>query len=426
MPTIPRSLVQRFQSSALKFKRPAPSPNPLPRGERALYSALLLLLPSWERALKRGAPAAKQAARKRAAGGRGEGAATRSIGAETGNRCTRPALLVRAAALLLAGLLSWLPARADDGTAALCDGSTLPNGPYSGADGPYRMRMVPVPDPGYPGQDLLLFQPVGAGGRRPVIFFAHGFGPNRWQTYVDLISHLVSLGYVLVYAPYPTDGTDNIGRYTSLWAGFVAGAQAAGADIDLTRVGFLGHSFGGGAVPFLAYQGLVGQGWGRNGAFMMLLTPWYSEETGDALLQGLPARLIRAEQIYDADVTNDHRMAIDIDQHLASAGAKYFFLGKSGDLDGCTLTADHSVPGSNPSLLLKRLALFRPLDAIASLAFDHSSAAAAALAQMGDTVIDGYQPIAAETAPVPDAPQSNYQWPWDSPSNPRQAEEPSW
>ena len=79
----------------------------------------------------------------------------------------------------------------------------LPDTPFSGADGPYRMRMISVPDPGYPGQDLLVFQPVGLGGRRPVIFFAHGFGPNYWQTYIDLISHLVSLGYVLVWAPYP-------------------------------------------------------------------------------------------------------------------------------------------------------------------------------------------------------------------------------
>ena len=333
---------------------------------------------------------------------------------------------MRCAALLLAALCLGLPreAGAENAAMAACDGSNLPDTPFSGADGPYRMRMISVPDPGYPGQDLLIFQPVGLGGRRPVIFFAHGFGPNYWQTYVDLISHLVSLGYVLVWAPYPNTNATNDDRYTSLWVGFAAAVKADGDIMDLTRVGFLGHSFGGGAVPALAYQGLVANGWGRNGAFMMLLAPWYSYETSDTLLQGLPASLIQAEEIYDQDTTNDHRMAIDIDQHLAPGAEKYFFLGKSGTLDGCVLTADHSVPGTNPSLLLKRLALFRPLDAIASLAFEHSTAAAAALAQMGDTVFDGYQPIAAEPAPVPDQPQSYYQWPWDNPSNPREAEEP--
>ncbi len=323
-------------------------------------------------------------------------------------------MMLRRVFLSLAVLLAG-PALAQTG----CDGSTLPKGPYSGTDGPYAMANAIYADPAYSAEPVQVFLPAGAPGKRPVIFFAHGYGPGLWQVYGDLITHLVSIGYAVVYAPYPTTGATTPQRYEALWAGFLAAAQANGA-LDLTRVGFVGHSFGGGAVPYLAYRGLVEQGWGRSGAFMMLLAPWYSYETPDALLQALPASLIRGEQIYDQDSTNDHRMAIDLDQHLPVG--TYFLLGHSSTLNGCTMIADHSTPGRNPSLLLKRLVVFRPLDAMAGLAFEHSAAAERALLLM--TKPDGGdQPLSRLTAPQPDQPQSYYQNPWDDPLNPRQGEE---
>ena len=324
--------------------------------------------------------------------------------------------------LLCLALLFGGPAAAQ----TACDGSTLPNGPNWGADGPYQATITAYADPASTGQQVQVFTPTGAPGKRPVIFFAHGYGPGIWQAYGDLISHLVSIGYAVVYGPYQQTGVTTPQRYDELWGGFLAAAQQS-SSLDLTRVGFLGHSFGGGATPYLAYQGLVQQGWGSEGAFMMLLAPWYSYETPDSLLQALPASLIRGEQIYDQDSTNDHRMAIDIFQHLQTGAGKYFLLGHSGSLNGCTMTADHSTPGQNDSLLLKRLVVFRPLDAMASLAFDHSAAAQRALLQMsapgGGPV--GYLPLSLLPAPQPDQPQSYYQNPWDSPANPREGEE-SW
>jgi len=322
-------------------------------------------------------------------------------------------------------LLLWLAAGPAAAQVA-CDGSTLPSGPNWGADGPYQMTSTSYADQASPGQQVQLFLPEGAPGQRPVIFFAHGFGPGVWQAYSDLITHLVSVGYAVVYAPYQTSGVTTPQRYDELWGGFLAAAQQ-NASLDLTRVGFIGHSFGGGATPYLAYQGLVQQGWGSAGAFMLLLAPWYSYETPDSLLQALPAGLIQGEQIYDQDSTNDHRMAIDIYQHLPTHGGRYFLLGHSGTLGGCTLTADHSTPGTNSSLLLKRLVVFRPLDAMASLAFAPSAAAQRALLQMsapgGGPA--GYLPLSLLAAPQPDQPESYYQYPWDSTLNPREGEE-SW
>ena len=309
------------------------------------------------------------------------------------------------AALVLLLLAPAMPALAQIG----CDGSGLPPGPYSGNDGPYPVVMTQLADQDYPDQPILVFQPQGATGKRPVIFFAHGYGPNHWQAYADLIRHVVSLGNILVYAPYPMGVAGNAIRYEVLWSGFTTAADRFADEMDLTRVGFVGHSFGGGATPVLAYQGLVVNGWGKNGALMLLLAPWYAFETPDIRLQHLPANLVQVAEIYDQDTTNDHRMAIDLYQHLAPQAGQYFFLGQSGTLDGCAMVADHSTPGSNPSLLLKRLVVFRVFDAASALAFDQAPDAAAALSSMGAPGANGsYQPLVSVASPTPDAPQSTY------------------
>ena len=305
----------------------------------------------------------------------------------------------------------------DKSSAPDCDPQVPAIASGYGADGPYKADMQSVGNPGFERKPVLVFLPQGASGKRPVIFFSHGYGPGDWDTYGALIDHMVSLGYVVVFSSYPMVMFTEEGRYDSLWKGFQAAADRYADHMDLSRVGFVGHSFGGGATPAMAYKGIVQQGWGKQGAFLMELAPWYSFQISDVQLQQFPAGVLQATQVYDKDSVNDHRMAIDIYSHT-HVTAQYFFMVHSAEVNGCAFTADHATPGTNASLRQKQYAVFRPFDALADAAFNVSAAARAALAAMGAPAM-GYQPLTLETAPTPDQPESYYKYPWSDDKNPR-------
>jgi len=288
-----------------------------------------------------------------------------------------------------------------------------------GADGPYAMDQQSVDNPAYGRKPVEVFLPRGAAGKQPVVFFSHGFGPGEWQTYADLIRHMVSRGYIVVFSSYPELRASNEERYAALWAGFEAAAAVDGARMDLSRVGFAGHSFGGGATPAMAYKGLVQQGWGRQGAFLLELAPWYSYGISTAQLQALPADAVQLTETYDQDSVNDHRMGIDL-YDSAQLPSRYYLMVRSLTVDGCTLTSEHDTPGRSPSLRLKQYAVFRPFDALADYAFTGSAAAHSALVAMGSAADTGaYQPLQAEAAPQPVEPEGHYKWAWSDPKNPR-------
>jgi dienelactone hydrolase len=286
-----------------------------------------------------------------------------------------------------------------------------------GVDGSYTPDIQAIKNPGFSRKPVQVFFPVGANGKRPVIFFSHGFGPGKWDSYADLIKHMVSRGYIVVFSSYAEAFTSNGGRYSSLWQGFQAAADEFSDRMDLTHVGFVGHSFGGGATPAMAYQGIVQHGWGKQGAFMMELAPWYSYQISNAQLQQFPASVLQLIEVYDQDDTNDHRMAIDIYDN-SQMRSRYFFMVHSTTVDGCEVTADHSTPGRNVSLRQRQYAVFKPFDALADAAFNGSASALSALSSMAlDT--SGYQPLTLETHPAPAEAESYYKYPWNSDDNPR-------
>jgi pimeloyl-ACP methyl ester carboxylesterase len=284
-----------------------------------------------------------------------------------------------------------------------------------GANGPYDLDARPLTNPGDSADAMEVFLPKGAVGPRPVIFFAHGFGPGQWSTYGDFIRHMVSRGDIVVFSSYPMLGVTIDQRYDSLWRGFEAAVAAFGDQMDLSRVAFIGHSFGGGAVPALAYKGLVEKGWGAKGSFLIELAPWYTYQTTSARMAALPTGAAQLVEVYADDVINDHRMAIDL-YRSSPATTRYYILVQSDP--GCGLVADHATPGRNPSLIQKQYAVFRPFDALADLVFNDKAAARGELASLGRAAT-GYQPLVVMTQPTPDQPESHYREAWTSKRDPR-------
>jgi hypothetical protein len=226
---------------------------------------------------------------------------------------------------------------------------------------------------------------------------------------------MVSKGDIVVFSTYPMRGVTIDQRYDSLWQGFEAAAAQSGARMDLSRVAFIGHSFGAGAVPAMAYRGLVERGWGKKGAFLMELAPWYSYQITDAKIAALPARAVQFIEVYDNDEVNDHRMAIDL-YNTSHATDRFYFLVQSNA--ACGFTANHATPGRNESTLQKQYAVSRPFDALADWVFSGNAGARTALGKMGDAN-PGYQPLRRLDAPKPSRPEGVYRSPWSSARNPR-------
>jgi acetyl esterase/lipase len=337
--------------------------------------------------------------------------------------CSLRTTLAPCATAVVVSLAGARAAHAQSPTGA-CDRAAIPaiTAGY-GADGPYAMDEASATNPAFRREPVRIFLPRGAEAKRPVVFFSHGFGPGAWETYGDLIRHIVSRGYAVIFSTYPVARATLDGRYDDLWTGFVAAARREADRLDLTRVAFVGHSFGGGASPAMAYRGLVRQGWGSRGAFLYALAPWYALEMRDSQLAALPTGVPQVYEVYDQDTTNDPRMALDL-YDRAPRGNRFFFEVQSDTVSGCVLTADHSTPGRNPSIRQKAYGVFRPFDALAAWIFDGDASARDSLAAMGvGTPSAGYQPLRRRLRPTPNDAGRTYRYPWNDRQNPRRAGE---
>ena len=261
------------------------------------------------------------------------------------------------------------PARA---TAAACDTNVAPIASGFGASGPHEPARTEVPNPAWERRPVIVHHPAeDAGAPWPVVFFAHGLGATRPVHYQQLVDHLASRGFAVVYAPYPTVAAGNERRYQVLWRGFEAGLDALGPRANERRVGFLGHSYGGGATPSLAHRALVERGWGADGAFLMVMAPWYVLGTSRAALAELPSHTRLAVQVYDRERINDHQIAIDLFEAVELPESQKLFVTLRSDEHGdCELEAGHTTPATDGIRgrldALDHYGVFRLVDVIAA------------------------------------------------------------
>ncbi len=243
-----------------------------------------------------------------------------------------------------------------------------------GADGPFSVDVQTFSSPLFLGRNVSVFLPDGATGPVPTIFFAHGFDGDLPIFYNGILNHLATRGYGAVFSPYTSLGTDQALRYAQMFAGFKKAFTEFPTLLDPTRVGFVGHSLGGGALPALALQGLVNEGWGGSGAFLYNMAPWYSYEVSQAELETFPSHVKMIMQIFDDDRVNDHRMAIDLFENINIPDSEKDFITTFSDSNGgMLLDADHFVPlgatGSPQVDGLDFYGIHRLIDALADYTF---------------------------------------------------------
>ncbi len=165
---------------------------------------------------------------------------------------------------------------------------------------------------------LVVAEPTGSGtapdggscddDERPVVLIAHGFAGNFIEGYEGLARHLVSQGYVVVFPGYTTD-YDPDHQYAVVGDGFVQATEWSDR-MDLSRVGVIGHSFGGGMLPWLVQQ-IDARGWGGEAFWAVDYAPWFALKVGTGTIH-MPDNLRFVMVNYENDYFVDARIGNEI------------------------------------------------------------------------------------------------------------------
>jgi hypothetical protein len=113
--------------------------------------------------------------------------------------------------------------------------------------------------------------------------------------------------------------------------------------VDTDRVGFIGHSFGGGMLPWLM-QRAVERGWGAQALWATAFAPWYSLLLPEGPIE-LPEHTRYTTVHYQDDVIVDARIGIEVLDSLTVPTDQRLHLTARSDLSGTpALMADHLGP----------------------------------------------------------------------------------
>ncbi len=307
-----------------------------------------------------------------------------------------------------------------------CDTLTSPIKAGYGARGSYAVTSTTFPHPSFSGEKVSVFYPANRSKPLPVIFFSHAFRATSPRVYEELINHIASKGYIVVFSPYSPQQNTIEQKYNQLWSGFEAAVARYGNLMDLTQVGFVGHSFGAGATPAMAYKGLVNKKWGSRGSFMYIMAPWFSFQITPEQLQNYPRNTKLLVQVYQDDTINDHRMGINLFRQIQlPPSEKNYVMLQSDTYRSCQLVANHPVPNTygrdgKKVNALDYYGVYRLFDALADYAFNgNPKGKEIALGQGNKEQIfmgtwpDGtpVRPLIATQNPQPAKSESSYQYP---------------
>lgn len=297
-----------------------------------------------------------------------------------------------------------------------------------GADGTFIVGRVTFPSPTYTGKDVTIFYPQNI---EPLgtIFYSHPYGGEEVEYNHQLYEFIARKGYAVVYAPYKTVDVSVASRYNTLWQSFKKAVDTYGDILNTDKVGFVGHSFGGGASFSMAYKGFVEEGWGENGRFIFAMAQWYSYEITQQQLQAFPPNVKLITQVYDDDDVNDHRLAIDIYNHInIDSSEKDYILVRKSVLPTYTYVADHTLPSDREVFdAYDYYAVFRLLDAMIDYSFngtEEGKKVALGNGSVEQITMPSYNgqalsPLEVTDDPVPVYGQSKYDNPCNSEQNPR-------
>lgn len=302
----------------------------------------------------------------------------------------------------------------------------IPTSGY-GSDGTHTVDVIAFNNPNFTGHNIEIYHPQDITTPVPTLFYSHAYGGNDSANISGVLHFIAQKGYAVVFVPYQTTNVVTVAqRYANLIAGFRKAAQDYPVIIDTSRVGFLGHSFGGAASFGIAHECFTADGWGANGRFIYALAQWYAYNLSPDDLTSFPTDTKVLVEVFNDDVTNDHRMAIDIFNHINIAAAEKDFLRvPSSTVNGYNYQAIHNLPNTSAAFdALDYYAYYRLLDALCDYTFTGSTAGKDVALGNGSTAQTtmpaGMGSLQEFENPMVEYSQGQYEFPCTSDENPRQ------
>jgi hypothetical protein len=233
-----------------------------------------------------------------------------------------------------------------------------------------------IPHPNRSDLQVYFFRPATARGPLPTIFFSHGIGAIHPDRYRLLIHYLVRQNVSVCYSNYTSSHAALAPRaaYTQLWQGFQAGHDTWKKYIDDQRIGFIGHSYGGGATPKIAWKAIHQKKWGSKACFIYIMAPWYCHGMTASRFESFPAHTILVTQVFEDDNINDYRIAADIFNSIRiPLERKCFITVFSAKKGESHIPALHTVPEISPEdHHLGRYVVLPVVDSLLLYAFNES------------------------------------------------------
>ena len=219
------------------------------------------------------------------------------------------------------------------------------------------------------------------------VFLFHGVNAADPIAYGGLINHIVDKGWNVIFVPYSTiiAMTSPWETYAVLWQSVQYAYKHWHTDIDTTRIGIVGHSYGGGVAPWIASKLFSEKGWGGRSAFIYTMAPWFTWNLDNRQLTSFNPSVLFLAQVFADDNINDFRMALDLYSNFGKSSlTKRFVMVRSDPASSRHITITHDTPNGAGDKragtdMLDSLAIYPLFDRISACALNHTDFAADSL-----------------------------------------------
>jgi hypothetical protein len=168
--------------------------------------------------------------------------------------------------------------------------------------------------------NLAIYYPsdISRENKTPIILFMPGWSFTQQESHLDyksLLTFIASQGYSVFYVRSINElgSGDFIGKFEELLS-----MGEVPLHIDTTRIGVMGHSYGGG-LSYSVFKHFVNtKGWGENGRFIFTMAPWFAFDMTKDDFKNLPTdtKIVNIEFI--KSIFNDPRISFTLYDNLTS------------------------------------------------------------------------------------------------------------
>jgi len=207
----------------------------------------------------------------------------------------------------------------------------------------------------------------------PVVFFAPGWNNTTHASYETLLRFIASHGFSVIYMPDSGSYISQLEKFDNIVTEFLN-------KFNVTKIGVLGHSAGGG-FAFKLLEHMIANGYGVQGRFMMSLDGYFAQYMDKANMHNLANTNVVLMQFGPSGNSTDPRVVLTNYRLLTGAGIDKNYIVLAND-------NDHGYPARQNIDTMQ--GMLKPLDALMQYTFVQTLQTHHAMALEGEGKVDPY------------------------------------